>query len=607
MGADPSHVDRHHIEFLVFDHMSLETRAAEGWPFDRCRRPAVDALMDVAERLSARYAEHAAAFDAQGCSLDADGRVAIPDGVAELHALHARDWLARPELDDCPPVLAALVSESLVGTNPALATYGGFTGSARKLIERAGTPAQRESLLPPLASGAWDACLCITEQEAGSDLTAIRTRGRRREDDVVEVEGAKLFITAGRHDLTENTLYIVLGQIAEELRDTHALSCFLVPRFWPENGRLVDNHVSCDALPDKTGFRGSPNPTLAFGRTGRTRGWLLGNTANGGLLQLAGMMRSARVRTGLFAVGIAAGAYRHSLSFARSRRQGRPLDRAANLSVPRVAIVEHADVQAMLMEMKARVEGGRGLLARQTWHVTLAERAARSSPAGASAPEARRHSALARLLTPVVKAGLSENAARVCSLAVQLHGGRGYLAGWPVERSLRDVRVLSLWEGTNYIQAQNLFVHQLKLGRDTATLGALTADVRDAAETAIADGFLVAENLRLLGALEAFEAAVAGLAGRAADAGVGRVSRVFTRLLYALTDILTAASLLEQARTAERCLARAENEAERRRRWQGTIAAARWFADEQLPLAAAQVAICATAHERREECLADVL
>jgi acyl-CoA dehydrogenase len=239
---------------------------------------------------------------------------------------------------------------------------------------------------------------------------------------VYSIVGEKRYITAGVHPLTKNTVYIVLGRVEGATRSSLSMSAFLVPRYWAgEDGSLGDNHVKCLRVEDKMGLSGCPNTHLRFGEGGVTRGYLLGNRANVGLLQMQMLMRKARIGTGQLALAMASSAYLHSLRYARRRIQGPRFDQSSNPSAPRVAIIEHLDVQRMLLEMKAKVEGCRSLLLKISVLGTKLQQVVYEQGSRDGA-EARRYAGLALMLSPVAKAYASDEAWNIATLAIQVHG-----------------------------------------------------------------------------------------------------------------------------------------------------------------------------------------
>jgi acyl-CoA dehydrogenase len=550
------------LRFFLWELFDAEHQFLSAAPYDRHDRAHYDAMLDRARDFALEMGRSYRASDIEGCSLGPDGEVRLP---ADFHALWERyraEWVPVFGLH-VPPLVTQLVLEMFMGANPSFMTYGGFTRPAIKLLTLHGTPRQRE-FLPRLASYRWDACFCATEPQAGSDLTAVTTRAVQLAGESAEtysLSGQKIFISAGMHSLTENTLYFVLGRIAPSPPDSYSLSCFVVPRFWPDptTGELESNHVECIDLPRKMGFKGCANTHLVYGKTGTTRALLLNNRKNVGLLQLLPLMNLARMSTGMYGVGIASTAYLHAVEHARTRLQGRLIDRATDTTAPRVKIIEHADVQRMLLEMKCRVDGCRGLLGKLAASASRA--AILEATPGADPARIERHRKLQLLLTPICKAFISDQAWKICELAIQVHGGIGYTDASPVEQNARDVKILSIWEGTNYIQAQDLIRDKLGFGRNSRLIRYFRDEL---------DAFLAAESApaaagprrdelaplfdQLARAANDVEHALAAIAREVMAGRMRDSSQFYTRFLEMFGLVVSGWVVLESACIARRRL-----------------------------------------------------
>ncbi|MDP9043681.1 MAG: acyl-CoA dehydrogenase [Pseudomonadota bacterium] len=566
------------LRFFLWELHAIEPRVLSQAPYLGIDRARVDRLLDDASAFAHALGECNPAGDREGCRLDATGAVQVPASYGPLWERLRRDWatllvggrlaptreparaipvvacVAEPGV--VPPLLAQVVCEMFMGANPSFMTYGGFNRAAVKLLRLHGTPAQRD-WIDPLSTWRWDACFCATEAQAGSDLSAVTTRARALPDGSYALRGEKLYVSAGRHDLTENTLYVVLGRVDTAPSDGFSLSCFIVPRLNFDSGAApVSNHVDCVALPRKMGLNGCANAHLVFGAKGTTRAYLLGNRHNVALLQLRPLMNQARTGSAMFGVGVASSSYLHAAAYARSRIQGRPIERAADARAARVALVEHGDVQRMLLDMKSRVEGCRGLLGKLSAAVTQASILEADPDADPAAAERCRK--LAGLLTPVCKAFISDESWHVCTQAVQVHGGRGYTDACPVEQNSRDVRILSIWEGTNYVQSQDLVRDKLGFGRHAILMRyfreALDASLAQRAANA-ADPVFACWFAQLRAAAEALERSLACL-GAAVQAGaMAASSQFFTRFLAMFGMTGAAWALLEAACVAQPRLA----------------------------------------------------
>ena len=383
-----------------------------------------------------------------------DGRVLAPPGYVESYrAFVEAGWAALACKAEhggqgLPMLLHNVMLEMLNSANPAWAMFPGIQHGAYDCLRTHASAALQQVYLPKIASGEWTTSMCLTEAQAGSDLGLVRSRAEPDADVDVDIEGAyrisgsKIFISGGDHDVAENIVHLVLARLPDAPAGTRGLSLFLVPHRLPADGDLQSglNGVAVVGLEHKMGMRGSATCALAFENA---RGWLVGK-ANSGLQCMFVMMNAARLGVGMQALGTSELAYQSSLVYARERLQGRAAGSASTLP-----LIAHADVRRMLLTQKAWTDGARLL----TYWLSLQLDIAHAHP-----DEAQRVAAdsCLSLLTPVAKAFLSDNALEVAHIAVQIHGGHGYMSEQGVEQMVRDTRVFSIYEGTNGIQAQDL-------------------------------------------------------------------------------------------------------------------------------------------------------
>ncbi|MEZ5920154.1 MAG: acyl-CoA dehydrogenase [Parvularculaceae bacterium] len=549
--------DNREASFFLWELFKVDKEFIGIPPFDQVSREDCENLWRNSEAHASRLSSAWHAGDENPAYLDGDGKVVIPKVYHDLWDEHLRDWfwmryqgetvsLGEERPVRYPHLLLQLISEQFGGSNASFMTYCGFTPGAYNLIRVRGTDLQREVFCDPLRSVRWDACFCATESEAGSELTAIRTNAEHIEGEIYSVQGEKCYITAGSHELTENTVYLVLGRIKGARANSMSLSCFIVPRYWPgEGGELLDNNVSCTHVERKMGLSGCANTRLAFGADGVTRGYLLGDRPNVALLQLAMLMRKARIGTGSLALALASSAYLRSLTYARARIQGAPFDQASNSSAVRVPIIEHRDVQRMLLEMRSKVEGCRTLIGAISFHSSkMAIELAKDSP---DREVVSRHSRLAMLYSPIAKAYISDQAWRITELAIQVHGAVGYFRDLPLEQYARDVKILSIWEGTNYIQSQDLVRDKLGFGRKSIVMREFEEDIRDFLSSADSYPSLQSEFTALTSALDALLGAMEAIAGHADEKRLLLVSQYCTRILEMFGEIMVGWGLLRAA------------------------------------------------------------
>jgi len=610
---EPSSVylwDRREIEFLLWELFHVDRHLLGTAPCLQTTRSAVADLFSRAQEHATRLAAAFYKGDRDPARLQEDGNVHIPAAFLPLWEEHKRDWFWLRQQGDpievhdesrvrFPQIVIQLVTELFAGANAAFMCYAGFTPSAATVIRSRGTELQKKTFLPSLDTAEWDACFCATEPEAGSDLMAISTTASQLSGELYAVTGEKCYITAGMHPLTGNTVYLVLGRIVGGNTSPLAMSCFIVPRFWPDDsGRLIDNAVECTQVEDKMGLNGCANTRLVFGRTGVTRGYLLGNKPNAALLQLAMMMKKARIGTGAIGVAVSSSAYLHSLAYARKRVQGAAFDRASDLRAPRIPIIQHCDVQRMLLEMKAKVEGTRMLLCRISFHSSMIQQLVyRKQKLGENIDreQIEKHGRLALLYAPMAKAYISDECWNVVTQAIQVHGAVGYFRDRPLEQYARDLKILTIWEGTNYIQSQDLVRDKLGFGRQSLAMKDFEGEVQTCLSRRNEYPELTPEYAVLESALAEL---ISTLETIQRYASVGRqlvISQFCTRFLGMFGDVVTAWNLLEAASVAACALRTSQLEDKEAEFYRGKLASARFFCHNILPSVASRAQVIRTA------------
>jgi 3-(methylthio)propanoyl-CoA dehydrogenase len=409
----------------------------------------VTAILDAAGALAAdTLAPLNRSGDCAGVRLH-DGVVTTAPGFREAYEAFSQGGWQGLSADPAyggqglPRLVAAAVQEMVQGANMSFGLCPLLTGGAIEAIEQHGAPDQKELYLAKLISGEWTGTMNLTEPQAGSDLGALTTRAAPQADGSYAITGQKIFITWGEHDLTPNIIHLVLARIEGAPQGSKGLSLFIVPKFRDEDGSR--NAVRCIGVEEKMGAHASPTCTIAF--EGAT-GWLMGEP-NKGLAAMFAMMNAARLGVGLQGVGVAEAAYQKALAYAKERRQGGDL------------IIAHPDVRRMLATMKAKIQLGRA----------LCYACAAASDHGDKKRE--------DVLTPLAKAWSTDMAVEVTSLGVQIHGGVGFVEEGGAAQYYRDVRITPIYEGTNGIQAIDLYGRKL-LGDRGEQMGLMIAQAADA-------------------------------------------------------------------------------------------------------------------------------
>ncbi|MDP2119189.1 MAG: acyl-CoA dehydrogenase [Hoeflea sp.] len=333
--------------------------------------------------------------------------------------------------------------------------------AAAETLHAHGTAALQQTYLENIATGRWGATMAITEPNSGSDLSEIRTRAVERADGSYAISGTKIFISYGEHDLTENIVHLVLARHDDAPEGTGGLSLFLVPKMVPQaDGSLQPNDVQCLGIETKIGLHGSPTCTMAFGAGEAATGWMIG-APNRGLACMFVMMNRARLAVATQGVGIAERAFQMSYEYAAARLQGR-INTEDQQQVP---LIRHADVKRSLMKMRTLAAAGRCLM--------LAAADAIDAARGADTQTERTdNQALADILTPVAKGFCTQAGVDAADLAIQVHGGAGYVEESGVPQLWRDARVTTIYEGTNAIHAIDLLTRGIA-GRNSARFNAL--------------------------------------------------------------------------------------------------------------------------------------
>ena len=333
-----------------------------------------------------------------------------------------------------------------MAANCAFAFTPELTNAAARVIESFGTDELKQLLLERMYTGQWAGTMCLTEPGAGSAVGDLKTKATPNDDGTWNIEGTKIFITSGDQDMTENIVHLVLARTPDAPKGVKGISLFAVPKMWAEaDGTITGpNDVACTGIEHKMGIHGSPTCALAFGENGKCRGFLIGEELKG-IVYMFQMMNEARIAVGLQGVAQGSQAYMTTLEYSKERIQGVDIKKFRDIDAPRVPIIKHPDVRRMLLTMKAYAEAGRALLyytghLLDQYHATGDEKLLNQ----------------VELLTPICKAYCSDTGFRSTEIGIQAHGGYGYCTEYGVEQLCRDVKIASIYEGTNGIQALDL-------------------------------------------------------------------------------------------------------------------------------------------------------
>ena len=404
--------------------------------------------------------------DKQGCQLTETG-VTVPESFKQAYQQYvAGGWptLAAPAAyggQALPLALSNAVTE-MMNSNIGFQLCPMLSNGGMEALAAHASDEQKEKYLHKIVSGEWAATMNLTEPQAGSDVGTIRSKAEPQDDGSYKISGTKIFITYGDHDMTENIIHLVLARTPEAPSGTKGISLFLVPKFLlNDDGTLgARNDVKCIGLEDKLGIHASPTCIMAYGEdTGGATGWLIGGEHKG-MACMFTMMNNARLHVGLQGVGVAERATQQALAYALERKQGRAPDADKNSNKNNgeiVPIIQHPDVRRNLLAMRALTDAARALCYENG---VLADLAHRQNDKQARAQAKAKND----LLTPLSKAFSTDIANEVAALGVQVHGGMGFIEETGAAQHVRDARILTIYEGTNGIQAMDLVGRKLPLG-----------------------------------------------------------------------------------------------------------------------------------------------
>jgi len=444
----------------------------------------VEAILDEAGKFASEVVDPLNKVgDKQGNKWN-NGVVTTADGFKEAYASFCETgWNGMPASTEfggqgLPVTVSTAVLEMWKSASISFSLCQMLTLGAVEAIAHHASDELKATYLPNMVSGKWTGTMNLTEPQAGSDLAAIRSKAEPRGDGTYAITGTKIFITWGEHDMAENIIHLVLARLPDAPPGVKGISLFIAPKFLVNaDGSLGErNDLICASIEHKMGIHGSATAVMSFGDKGGAIGYLVGEP-NRGLEYMFTMMNHARLNVGLEGVGVSERSYQHALAYARERVQGKIIGDKSGEKKP---ILHHPDVRRMLMDMKSRTEAGRAI----AYYVAGCMDRAHSHPdADVRAANQRR----LELLTPVVKGWCTENAQGITWNGVQVHGGMGFIEETGAAQYMRDARIITIYEGTTAIQANDL------IGRKTAKEGGksmqqLLADIAETGSALRASG-----------------------------------------------------------------------------------------------------------------------
>ena len=483
-----------------------------------------------------------------------DGKVTTPPSFGPLfHKLQEEGWGTSnidnsPDAMVMPEMLYAAVWELIAAANPAFMPYILLTSGAADLIQSFGDDKLKAMFLPKMMDGTWAGTMCLTESGAGSDVGDILSKAYPTDDPrIFKIKGNKIFITGGNNDFTENIIHLYLARVEGAKPGTGGISLFVVPKFWVnEDGSFADNDFLNTGVEHKMGQHGSVTASLAAGENDNCRGWLLGkdpreNEGKGeGMAQMFQMMNLARMETGHMALSCIINAFANARDNAKERVQGRLM---TNPKAGRVAIINHEDIKRTLMMGKAHIEAIRAMMFR----VYLAFDQRHRDPD----PEVRKAANdLIEMTTPLCKAYPSDEGWWLIGEAIQSYGGYGYCEEYPVSQIARDMKIYSIWEGTNFIQSLDLVGRKMNLKGGTI-FGDWVQEMVDFYETNKANQALSKEFANLGKALDAYKDMLKAMAGYS-KSNMSMIPLYSRRVLTATSQLYCGRQILDQAVLADK-------------------------------------------------------
>ncbi|PKN70283.1 MAG: acyl-CoA dehydrogenase [Deltaproteobacteria bacterium HGW-Deltaproteobacteria-12] len=515
--------------------------------------------------------------DREGCHFE-KGKVTVPKSFHQAWKVYKEgSWFGlglNPEYggQGAPVLITEVAMEFFQSANFPFMCFTGMGPGNGGMIENYGTQKLKDLFVQKMYDGTWGGGMCLTEPAVGSDAHMVSAKAIP-DGEYYRISGTKIFITSGEHDLTENIIHLVIARIEGAPPGAKGVSLFVVPKIRVnDDGSLGEpNDVACIGIEHKMGLNGSATCAMNFGENGNCRGYLVGEPGMG-LAYMFQMVNLARMAVGLESVAFASNIYANCLAYAKERIQGTPY---GTKDGRRVRIVEHTDIRRMLMNIKALAEGMRALV----YKAYLMEDFSKAH----SDPEERKkaHERL-ELFTPLVKAYCSDRIYEIGRDGIQILGGYGFTKEYPIEQYARDCKILSIWDGTNYVQAVDLIGRKLKMSGGRAFQGWVDEVTEFIASTGQANDTLKEEMALLSEALQAVLGVVAKYDAYKKEGRIDLVPLTATRFLDCVAEVAVAHLLLEQAVIAQRKLASPANEGDKSF-YEGKLETVRYYVKNFLP------------------------
>lgn len=579
-------VNRRDLDFLMYETLGLD-QLLENERFADYDRESVDAILDLSQSIAEEHYQPSAAHLDLNEPKFVDGKVEIiPEVKTALDEYKNAGFFATGyDAEHGGMQLPLMVNQALNGmfvcANPSISSYAFLTQGAANMLLACGSQDLIDKYFPKMQQGEWYGTMCLSEPQAGSSLSDIRTKAEPVGDGSYKLTGTKMWISAGDHELSDNIIHMVLAKVPGSPAGVKGISLFLVPKNRVnEDGSLGEqNNIALAGLNHKMGNRGTTNCLLNFGESGDSIGYLVGNE-NQGLFNMFHMMNEARIGVGMAAAITGLGGYLYSLDYARNRPQGRHMT-DKNPETPMVMISEHADIKRLLMTQKAFVEGALGLI---FYSAELIDKQRLATDDA----ERERITMLLELLTPICKSWPSEFCLEANKHAIQILGGYGYTREYPVERMYRDNRLNHIHEGTHAIHGLDILGRKVRMANGAA-LHALAGEITSTISAASGHANLES-YCKQLGESMAVVQATLYAVSKANDPSIALANA--TIFLDAMGHVVIAWMWLKQAVAATEGLEN-NNDADKAF-YHGKLAACNFFYRYELPKATTQFDLVST-------------
>lgn len=568
MSANFAYLNARDLKFILKEWLPTEEIFAYPQYADYYSKEDVDAVLDPCLKMAKELIEPSnEEGNANPCRFE-NGKVITPASFGGLfHQLQEEGW-GTSNIDDSegamvlPHLMHSAVSELFLAANPAFLPYIILTSGAAGLIRDFASEELKQVYLPKMMDGTWSGTMCLTEPSAGSDVGDILSKAYPTDNPrIFKIKGTKMFITAGDNDFTENIIHLYLARIEGAKEGTKGISLFIVPKYWVnEDGSLSDNDVQTTGIEHKLGLYGSVTAALSMGENNGCRGWLLGinpqeNDGVGeGMAQMFEMMNGARMETGHSALACLANAYYNARDYCKERIQGRLM---TNPKAGRVNIIMHEDIKRTLLMGKAHIEAMRAMMYRTYFAFDMKH--CETDPV-----KKKKASDLIEITTPLCKAYPSDEAWWLIGEAIQTYGGYGYCEEYPVAQIARDVKIYSIWEGTNFIQSMDLvgrkwtmekgavFAEFIQEMRDFHEVNKGVVEAAASGETNGPDLSLDKEFAILGRALDAYAQIQMAIGGYFAQKQASMMPLHARRILTATSQLYAGRCILDQALLASK-------------------------------------------------------